>query len=387
MNKIGIIMNGVTGRMGTNQHLERSIVAIRKKGGLRLRGGSVVWPEPVLVGRSAEKLQSLAKHFEIEHWSTDLDSCLSDAANPIYFDAQATNLRPVSVRAAIAAGKHVYCEKPLASTATEAMDLAKAAAVAHVKCGIVQDKLFLPGFMKLKQVIKGGSLGRILAVRGEFGYWVFEGDSQPAQRPSWNYRKEDGGGIILDMFPHWQYLLENLFGTVKAVSCVAATHIPKRFDENGKAYIATADDAVYATFELSGGIVVQMSSSWCTRVNRDDLLVLQVDGTEGSAVATLRDCKIQLRTNTPRAVWNPDAPDANAYCDAWERVETGATYDNAFKMQWEMFLRHVLEDAPFPHDFVEATRAMHLVEAGMRSCAERRWIAVPELEMAKANLI
>ena len=379
MQKIGIIMNGVTGRMGTNQHLERSIIAIRKEGGLRLRNGSVVWPEPVLVGRNPEKLEGLAKRFEIERWSTDLDSCLSDAANQIYFDAQATNLRPASVRAAIAAGKHVYCEKPLASTAAEAMDLADAASAAHVKCGIVQDKLFLPGLMKLQQVIQGGSLGRILAVRGEFGYWVFEGDSPPAQRPSWNYRKEDGGGIILDMFPHWQYLLENLIGTVKAVSCVAATHIPQRFDESGKAYAATADDAVYATFELSDGIVVQMNSSWCTRVNRDDLLVLQVDGNEGSAVATLRDCKVQLRANTPRSVWNPDAPDANAYRDAWERVETTGIYENAFKVQWEMFLRHVLEDAPFPHDFVQAMRALQLVDAGLRSCAERRWIEIPNI--------
>jgi predicted dehydrogenase len=377
MNKIGIIMNGVTGRMGTNQHLERSIVAIRNEGGLRLRNGSMVWPEPVLVGRNAEKLQALAKRFELERWSTDLDSCLSDTSNQIYFDAQATNLRPASVRTAIAAGKHVYCEKPLASTPAEAVDLATTAAAAHVKCGIVQDKLFLAGFMKLQHVLRGGSLGRILAVRGEFGYWVFEGDLQPAQRPSWNYRKEDGGGIILDMFPHWQYLLENLIGNVEAVSCVAPTHILRRFDEDGKAYAATADDAVYATFELSDGIIVQMNSSWCTRVNRDDLLVLQVDGTEGSAVATLRDCKVQLRASTPRAVWNPDAIDANAYRDSWERVETGATYDNAFKVQWEMFLRHVLEDAPFPHDFVQATRALQLVEAGIRSCAERRWIEVP----------
>ncbi len=377
MERIGIIMNGVTGRMGTNQHLERSIIASRKEGGLRLRNGSVVWPEPVLVGRNAEKLQSLVKRFELERWSTDLDSCLSDAANQIYFDAQVTSLRPASVQAAIAAHKHVYSEKPLASTVAEARALATAAEAAHVKCGIVQDKLFLPGFMKLRRVIEGDCLGRILAVRGEFGYWVFEGDQAPAQRPSWNYRKEDGGGIILDMFPHWQYLLENLFGPVKAVSCVAATHIPQRFDESGKRYVATADDAVYATFELSDGIVVQMNSSWCTRVNRDDLLVLQVDGTEGSAVATLRDCRFQSRSKTPRAVWNPDAPDANAYRDAWEPVQTSAKFDNAFKVQWEMFLRHVLENVPFPHDFTQAARALQLVEAGLRSSVERRWIEVP----------
>ena len=379
MEKIGIIMNGVTGRMGTNQHLERSIVAIRKEGGLPLRKGAVVMPAPVLVGRNAERLQMLATRFGIERWSTDLDSCLSDPANAIYFDAQATNLRKESVRAAIEAGKHVYCEKPLTPTYEESMELAERARSAGVKCGIVQDKLFLPGFLKLQQVIRSGFLGKILSVRGEFGYWVFEGDLQPAQRPSWNYRKEDGGGIVLDMFPHWQYLLENLFGSIEAVSCIAETHIPERVDESGRRYKATADDAVYATFRLAGGIVVQLNSSWSTRVNRDDLLILQVDGTEGSAVAGLRECKVQHRSTTPRAVWNPDAADANAYRDAWQPVPTTRTYENAFKVQWEMFLRHVLEDEPFPHDFYQGARGVQLVDAGLRSSAERRWVELPAL--------
>jgi predicted dehydrogenase len=379
MEKIGIIMNGVTGRMGTNQHLDRSIVSIRKSGGVRLRNGSTVQPEPILVGRNPDKLQGLAVRFGIEHWSTDLDECLSDPANRIYFDAQATNLRKASVQAAIAAGKDVYCEKPLTPTFEEAVELASAAADAGVKCGIVQDKLFLPGLIKLKQVIRSGFLGRILSVRGEFGYWVFEGDLQPAQRPSWNYRKEDGGGIILDMFPHWQYLLENLFGTVERVSCIATTHIPTRIDENGNTYGATADDAVYATFELENDVLVQMNSSWCTRVNRDDLLILQVDGTDGSAVAGLRDCKVQHRSTTPRAVWNPDAADTNAYRENWQSVPSTGPYENAFKVQWEMFLRHVLQDDPFPHDFLQAARGVQLVDAGMRSSAERRWIDIPAL--------
>jgi predicted dehydrogenase len=324
-------------------------------------------------------LQALAVRFGIERWSTDLDECLSDPANRIYFDAQATNLRKASVQAAIAAGKDIYCEKPLTPTFEEAVELASAAADAGVKCGIVQDKLFLPGLIKLKQVIRSGFLGRILSVRGEFGYWVFEGDLQPAQRPSWNYRKEDGGGIILDMFPHWQYLLENLFGTVERVSCIATTHIPTRIDENGNTYGATADDAVYATFELENDVLVQMNSSWCTRVNRDDLLILQVDGTDGSAVAGLRDCKVQHRSTTPRAVWNPDAADTNAYRENWQSVPSTGPYENAFKVQWEMFLRHVLQDDPFPHDFLQAARGVQLVDAGMRSSAERRWIDIPAL--------
>ncbi|HET9697549.1 MAG TPA: Gfo/Idh/MocA family oxidoreductase, partial [Terriglobales bacterium] len=326
MEKIGIIMNGVTGRMGTNQHLERSIVSLRGDGGVRLRDGSRMQVDPVLVGRNEEKLRGLAKKYSIERWSTRLEECLADRANQIYFDAQATNLRCESVAKAIAAGKHVYCEKPLTPTVAESLELTAAAKKAGVKCGIVQDKLFLPGLLKLKQVIESGALGRILAVTGDFGYWVFEGYEQPAQRPSWNYRKEDGGGIILDMFPHWQYVLENLLGKVKSVSCLATTHIPERVDETGKKYKATADDAVYATFELENGVLVQLNSSWCTRVNRDDLLILQVDGTNASASAGLRECKVQDRFHTPRAVWNPDAADSKDYRAAWRPVNAETNY-------------------------------------------------------------
>ncbi len=380
MQEIGIIMNGVTGRMGTNQHLERSIVAIRRDGGLRLSNGQSVMPNPVLVGRNEDKLRALAQRLGLEHWTTSLDSCLSDPKNLIYFDAQVTNLRKPAVEAAIAAGKHVYCEKPLTSTLEESVELTKLASRTGVKTGIVQDKLFLPGMMKLKQVIDSGSLGRILAVHVDFGYWVFEGEDQPAQRPSWNYRKEDGGGIILDMFPHWQYLVENVFGQITSVSCIAKTQIPERVDEHGNRYSATADDAVYATFELEDDIVVQLNSSWCTRVNRDDLLIMQVDGTHGSAAAGLRDCKVQPRSSTPRAVWNPDGEDANKYRDAWQNLIVTKPFANAFRVQWEMFLRHVLEDAPFPHDFGQGVRGAQLVDAGLRSWAERRWIDVPAMK-------
>jgi predicted dehydrogenase len=373
MQKIGIIMNGVTGRMGTNQHLERSIVAIRRQGGVQLRDGRRVLPDPILLGRNVEKLKDLAHRYEIERWSTSLDECLSDPQNIIYFDAQATTLRPAAVRRALAAGKHVYCEKPLGGDLQQAMELAHIAVAAGLKHGIVQDKLFLPGFLKLKHVIQNGILGRILSVRGEFGYWVFEGGPQTAQRPSWNYRKEDGGGIILDMFPHWQYLLEGLFGPITAVSCLAATHIPERVDEAGVTYPATADDAAYATFQLQGGVIVQLNSSWCTRVHRDELLMLQVDGDQGSAVAGLRECELQMRAETPCARWNPDTPDPINYLKGWQKVTDTDKVENAFKIQWEMFLKHVLEDAPFPHDFLQAARGIQVVEAGLRSWRERKW--------------
>ena len=366
-------MNGVTGRMGTNQHLERSIVAIRRQGGVKLSDGRRVMPDPVLLGRNVDKLKDLASRYEVDRWSTSLDDCLSDPQNIIYFDAQATSLRPQAVRKALAAGKHVYCEKPLGDEMQQAIELARIAIAAGLKHGIVQDKLFLPGLLKLKHLIQSGILGRILSARGEFGYWVFEGGPQPAQRPSWNYRMEDGGGIILDMFPHWQYLLEGLFSPITAVLCLAITHIPERVDEAGTAYTATADDAAYATFQLEGGVIVQLNSSWCTRVHRDELLMLQVDGDQGSAVAGLRECEVQMRDATPCALWNPDIPDPNNYLEGWQKVQAADKYENAFKIQWEMFLRHVLEDAQFPHDFLQAARGIQVAEAGLRSWKERKW--------------
>lgn len=378
---IGIIMNGVTGRMGTNQHLVRSIAAIRKAGGMPLGNGDVLLPDPILVGRNEYKVRALAEAHGISRWSTDLAACLANPDDTIYFDAQTTLRRADSVRAAIAAGKHVYCEKPSADTLEEALDLARRAEAAGVKHGVVQDKLFLPGLLKLKRLIDGGFFGQILSVRGEFGYWVFEGDWQPAQRPSWNYRKEEGGGIIVDMLCHWRYVLDNLFGSVRSVMCLGATHIPQRVDEQGAAYAATADDAAYATFELDGGVIAQINSSWCVRVYRDELFVLQVDGTHGSAVAGLRECRAQSRATTPRPVWNPDIPNPIDFRDGWQEVPDNAVFENAFKIQWEMFLRHVALDAPFRWGLLEGAKGVQLAELGLQSWRERRWLDVPELTL------
>jgi predicted dehydrogenase len=382
--RLGIIMNGVTGRMGTNQHLARSIVAIRAQGGVRLKDGTRVMPDPILVGRSAEKLRALAKAHGVERWTTDLDAALADKKDAVFFDAASTQLRPTLVKRAIAAGKHVYCEKPVATNLPEAIDLYRAAERAGIKHGVVQDKLWLPGLLKLKMLIDSGFFGRLLSVRGEFGYWVFEGDWQPAQRPSWNYREEDGGGIILDMLCHWRYVLDNLFGNVESVSCLGAIHIPERVDEDGKRYKATADDAAYATLQLAGGVIAHMNSSWAVRVRRDDLLTLQVDGTHGSAVAGLQNCVSQARVNTPKPVWNPDIPQAIDFYDTWQAVPTNAAYDNAFKAQWELFIRHVCEDAPFRWNLLEGAKGVQLVDCALKSWRERRWIDVPSLVAGKA---
>lgn len=378
--RLGLIMHGVTGRMGMNQHLIRSILAIRAQGGVTLSDGSRVMPDPIIVGRNAEKMQELARRHGIERWSDNLDAALENPDDVIFFDAGTTQMRPTLLEKAIRAGKHVYCEKPIATNLDEALRVVRLAAEAGVKNGTVQDKLFLPGLEKLRMLRDSGFFGRMLSVRGEFGYWVFEGDWQPAQRPSWNYREEDGGGIILDMICHWRYVLDNLFGTVKSISCLGATHIPERWDETGKPYKATADDAAYAMFELEGGVIATINSSWCTRVYRDDLVTFHVDGTNGSAVAGLTDCVIQPRQGTPRPVWNPDQKQTIDFYDTWQPVPDNAVFDNGFKVQWESFIRHVVEDAPYKHGLIEGAKGVQLVECALKSWRERRWVDVPAIE-------
>lgn len=379
--RIGIIMNGVTGRMGMNQHLLRSIVAIREQGGLALADGSRLMPDPILVGRNAEKLEELARRSGLDRYTTDLDAALADPKDTVFFDAASTRLRPELLTKAMNAGKHVYCEKPVAESLDVALELVRCAQRNGVKSGVVHDKLNLPGILKLKRVRDSGFFGDILSVRGEFGYWVFPGDVTPAQRPSWNYRRSDGGGIIADMLCHWRYVLDNVIAPVRAVSCLGANHVKGRWDEHGNPYVADADDAAYATFELEGGIVAHINSSWCVRVRRDDLVTFQVDGTLGSAVAGLHRCYTQHRINTPRPVWNPDEPQQQDFFEGWEEVPDNQHFDNGFKVQWEGFLRHVAEDAPWQYTLLEGAKAAQLVECGLRSWQERRWIDVPRLEL------
>lgn len=372
-------MNGVTGRMGTNQHLMRSIVEIIKQGGVSVTPDEFIMPDPVLVGRDEIKLQKLSKLSGVGKWTTDLDKVLADPAYSVYFDAQTTGRRTDSVRKAVQAGKHIYCEKPVAVDTTSALELYNICERAGVKHGVVQDKLWLPGLVKLKRLIDSGFFGRILSIRGEFGYWVFEGFTIPAQRPSWNYRKKDNGGIIFDMLCHWRYVLDNLFGKVKSVSCFGATHVPERVDETGNVYQCTADDAAYVTFELEGGIIAQFNSSWATRVRRDDLLTLQVDGTRGSAVAGLRECRTQDYGNTPRPVWNPDIPNPVNFYEGWSKVPDQELYANAFKTEWELFLKHVVKDEPFPWNLMEGAKGVQLAEKAIESWTRRCWIDIPEL--------
>jgi predicted dehydrogenase len=366
--------------MGFNQHLMRSLVAIRRQGGVKIGSDEVIVPEPLLVGRSESKLESISKEAGGFPYTTNLDKALADSSYSVYFDAQTTERRAGCVEQAIAAGRHIYCEKPSAHNLEAALRIYRLAKDAGVKHGVVQDKLWLPGMLKLKLLRDTGFFGEIISVRGEFGYWVFEGDLVPIQRPSWNYRKEYGGGIILDMLCHWRYVLDNLFGSVQAVTCTGATHIKQRWDEHDKPYKATADDSAYATFQLAGGIVAHINSSWCVRVRRDDLLTIQVDGTRGTAVAGLRNCWVQPYGATPRPVWNPDIESPLNYLDDWQKLPHQETYDNAFKRQWELFLLHLVKGGPFPWDLLEGAKGVQLAELGMESWRRRSWMDVPPLQ-------
>ncbi|TCR82496.1 Gfo/Idh/MocA family oxidoreductase [Rhizobium sp. BK376] len=384
---LGIIMHGITGRMGYNQHLVRSILAIRDQGGLLLSNGDRLMPDPILVGRNADKIGEIARKHGVTRTTTDLDAALANPNDTIFFDAGSTQMRIGLLTKAIEAGKHVYCEKPISETLEEALSIASLAERRGVKNGVVQDKLYLPGLRKIALLRDSGFFGKILSVRGEFGYWVFEGDwGVKAQRPSWNYRKADGGGMILDMLPHWRYVLDNLFGEVKAVSCYGVTHIPSRIDESGKTYVADADDAAYSTFELEGGIVAHINSSWAVRVRRDDLVTFQVDGTHGSAVAGLTKCWTQHRVNTPKPVWNPDQPQTIDFYNTWDEVPETQTFDNGFKAQWEDYLRYVVEDAPWKFTLREGAKGVQLAELAHKSWKERRWVDVPSLSDAERKV-
>jgi predicted dehydrogenase len=377
---VRLIMNGVTGRMGYRQHFVRSILPIRDDGGVVLRDGDRVTVEPILVGRNAEKLAALAAQHSVSDYTTNLDEALSDDSATIYFDAQVTSERKKSILKAIGAGKHIYTEKPIAESVSEGGELVTAAREAGVINGVVHDKLYLPGLVKLKRLIDSGFFGRILSVRGEFGYWVFEGDLVPGQRPSWNYRAEDGGGMVLDMFPHWNYVLENLFGKVEAVTARAVTHIPERWDEQGRKYAATADDAAYAIFELEGDVLAQINSSWAVRVDRGELVEFQVDGTHGSAVAGLFGCRIQPRVSTPMPVWNPDLPTTDDFRSQWTQIPDNAEFPNGFRAQWEQFLSDVDAGRPHAYDLAAGVRGLQLVEAGLASSAEGRRVLIKRLE-------
>ncbi len=387
LDEIGVVMHGVTGRMGKTQHLIRSVLALRDEGGVPLRDGRRIVPRPILVGRNSDSLAQLARAHNIPDWGPDIDAALADPRASIFFDAGSTIMRENLVERALAAGKHVYTEKPLASTYDSALKLARSAKARGKKHGVVHDKLWLPGLVKLKSLIDSGALGRILSVKIDFGYWVFDGRAEAAQRPSWNYRSEDGGGIVLDMFPHWHYVIENLFGRIDHVYCATKTQIAERVDERGQLYAASADDEAHAIVELETGAVVQIASSWCTRVRRDDLAIFHVDGEKGSAVAGLTELRFQPAAATPRPVWNPDQAQQRDFYGDWLPCHADRSYDNAFRAQWALFIRHCVEDTPFPWNFFSAAAGVRFAETALQSAREKRQISLNAPQQGRAEAL
>jgi predicted dehydrogenase len=377
---IGIVIDGATGRLGTTLHL-RSLLAIRAEGGLALANGDRLIPEPALLGRNPEKLAALAEKSGGLKWRTDRDASLADPAIDIYFDATATGGRPDRARAAFAAGKHVYLEKPIAENLEDALSLARAAEYAGKKGGVVQDKLFLPGLKKLRKLYDADFFGRVLSVRLDFGWWVFDGELYPAQRPSWNYRRAAGGGLILDMFAHWRYIFDRLLGPITAVSCRHMTAQPRRIDESGKPYDVDVEDHAFAIFELEGGVLAQVGSSWASRVKRDDLLQIQVDGTLGSAVAGLHRCFVQPLVTTPKPFFSPEQPQSMVFDQQWQEMPEIEPFENGYRAGWELFLRHVAEGMPFPAPLLEGAKSVQLAEACDRSHRERRWVELEPLSL------
>ena len=377
MNKtLGIILHGVTGRMGTNQHLIRSIKSIQNEGGIKLSDGNFLNLDVILSGRDKDKLSNLSKKHQISKWTTDLDKILQDSSYQVFFDSASTKMRAENITKAIKYNKHIYCEKPSAEKFQEAYDLFLLAEKKFVRHGVVQDKLFLPGLIKLKKLIQQNFFGKILSVKIDFGYWVFTGkdENQPSQRPSWNYRKEEGGSIIIDMMCHWQYIITHLFGEIEDFVCMGKNHISTRYDNNAKSYHANADDACYAIVNLKNGILVQINSDWCTRVRKDDLVTFKVDGELGSALATLSQCYLQPLDKTPRPIWNPDEKQKHNFFNDWELVFENETYENAFKTQWILFLKHIAEGSPWDYGLEKGAEAVRFAELALKSWKEKKWI-------------
>lgn len=376
--RLGIILHGATGRMGTTQHL-RNLLDIRREGGLRLRNGDSLVPDVLLAGRDEAKLQALARASGGVRWSADLDAALADPANDIFFDCAITGYRAPNARKAIAAGKHIYLEKPIAPTLGEAMELVRLATAAGVKHGVIQDKVHLPGLMKLRMLREAGFFGRIHAVKLEFGWWVFDGFFQPSQRSSWNYRRDEGGGLVLDMYAHYRYILDRVVAPITRVICRTAIHTGRRADERGESYAVDTDDAAYGLMELEGGIIATVTSSWATRLRRDDMLQLNIDGSLGSAVAGLHDCKTQSLFNTPKPPWNADVRQPMNFYNQWQDVPDNLVYRPSFRACWEDFLHHVADDAPFVPTLLEGAKAVQLAALAYQSNVEGRWHDVPAL--------
>jgi predicted dehydrogenase len=363
---VGIILNGATSRIGSTQHLKNALAPIRAEGGL-IVGADRVMPRVLLIGRDADRLAALAREHGVES-ATDLDTALADPAYEVLFDAAVTHRRQATLEKAIAAGKHIYSEKPVAASVTDGRALMAAMEARGLKHAAVEDKQYLPGLRKLAALAQSGFFGRVVGFRLEFGWWVFDGIEEPCQRPSWNYRKSAGGGLILDMYSHFRYMIENILGPIERVACAAATAVPERVDEHGERYAVDVEDHSATLVALRSGAVGSVLASWATRVRRDDLMTFQIDGTYGSAVAGLHRCCAQSVADTPKvAAFNPMIDLGIGYASRWQQVPGAGPYPNPYRVGWEDFLRHLVTGVPMRSDFAAGIRDVAFAEACYRS--------------------
>jgi predicted dehydrogenase len=375
---IGIIVNGATGRIASTQHLANALLPIRAEGGLAIGSGRIM-PRLLLSGRDEKRLATLARGNEIDCWTTNLDAALSDPGFSIFFDAAATVQRVPTLTKAIAAGKHIYSEKPVSLSVSEGMSLLAAVRARGLKHGAVEDKIFLPGLQKLAQLAGKKFFGRITGFRLEFGWWVFDGFERKSQRPSWNYRQSGGGGLTMDMYPHWRYVIESILGAIRRIVAASATAVPQRADESGARYDVDVDDTSVTLVELDNGTIGTILCSWATRVRRDDVLTFQIDGTGGSAIAGVHRCWAQSASDTPEIRHiNPMVDIAFDYRRDWKEVSEPVDRTNPYRIGWERFLRHIVAGEPLASDLSAGIRDVKLVEACNRSAAEGRWITLDD---------
>ena len=377
--ELGIILHGATGGICSFQHLRNSLVPIIGEGGLEVGGGRIL-PKLLLVGRNEERLAKLAAEQGGLPWTTNLESALENPAYPVFFDAAATHLRVDVLKRAIAAGKHIYTEKPVAPSVQEGMQLLRATQAKGLKHGAVEDKLFLPGFLKLRRVVESGFLGRVIGFQINFGWWVFDGIEAESQRPSWNYRKAGGGGLISDMHPHWRYIVEGTLGPIARVAALSWTGQTERADEAGDRFHVDVEDNAHTLLELESGARGAILSSWSTRVRREDLVTFLVDGTEGSAMAGLRRCWKQAAGDTPLVRGflmgrDADTMDVSVdYRENWREEPDVEPYKNPYRYGWERFIHHVAGDEPFYADLSAGIRDVRLAEACLQSAQEGGWV-------------
>jgi predicted dehydrogenase len=370
--KVPVFVRSATGRMTRRQHLERSLAAIVADGGLEIPGGDCIMPEPFLLGRREETLAPLATELGYPY-STDVESALGGApAGAVYFEGSPTKLHHQGISRALDSRMHIYTEKPLTLGVEESLDLVRQVRQRGVCGGVVQDKRYLNGPAQLNHLIQQGLIGQPYHVSLDFGYLVHPDDGT---RPDWNSDVAEGGGIILDMVSHWDYLLKHMVGQPRRVNAHSGLHIKQR-TRNGQPVPATAEDSVYATFEAGSGVagepvICTTASSWCRRPRKRGLLEIRVQGTLGAAEAYLDRCYFISNDRTPAISWDPDAASREDFLEGWERYEEALVPENAFRHQWELFLRHIVTGSANPASLLDgaqgvetATRTLASAQAG-----------------------